>query len=125
MRLAASKQFVGKESCRPVGCLHPKAAQRRRLTLMLQALDCLQTTERPQPTLRQIAETMLYPRHDLGRAIEWKCSSQRRQTQRLVNSARHLMQGGYRELLKGRMARPAGANSAGAINQQQGEQTIE
>lgn len=125
LRLAALHRFVGKGVCASVGCLYPTAAQRRRLIQMLQILDCLHATERPKPALRQIAETVLYPGHDLGRAIEWKSSSQRRQTQRLVNGARHLMQEGYRELLKGRIPRSAETSIAGEISQQPSEQAIE
>lgn len=125
IRLAALEQFVGNGSPAAIGCLQPTAAQRHRLTLMLQVLDRLNATELPKPTLRDIAEAVLYPRHDLGRAIEWKCSSERRQTQRLVNSARYLMQGGYRQLLKGRLAGPGSKNTASAISQQSNRQTIE
>lgn len=113
MRMAAALRLFGTETCLPHDCLHPTAAQRSRLNWMLQALDFLHATERQKPNLRQLAETILYPRHDLGRAIEWKNSSQRRQTQRLVNGARHLMLEGYRELLKGRISRPAGRSNAG------------
>lgn len=116
IRLAAIEQFVGRGSPAAIGCLNPTAAQRHRLTLMLQALDCLDATKLPKPTLRHIAETVLYPSHALGRAIEWKSSSERRQAQRLVRGACHLMQGGYRELLKGQVPRPNGANSASAIS---------
>lgn len=81
--------------------LYPTAAQRRRLALMLAALDF---ADGSTPSLRRIAEAVLYPRHDLGRAIEWKSSSQRRQAQRLVNGARHLVETGYLDLLKGRIS---------------------
>ncbi|MGE8134106.1 DUF2285 domain-containing protein [Novosphingobium subterraneum] len=125
IRLAVLEQFAGNASLGTFGCLHPTTAQRRRLTLMLKVLDCLNATKLPKPTLRGIAEAVLYPRHDLGRAIEWKCSSERRQTQRLLNSARYLMQGGYRELLKGRLAGPGGKHTASAISQQSDLQAIE
>lgn len=115
MRMAAALRLFGTETCLPHDCLHPTAAQRSRLNWMLQALDFLHSTQRQKPNLRQLAETILYPRHDLGRAIEWKCSSQRRQTQRLVNHARSLMNGGYLDLLKGRTAPAVGATIAGAI----------
>lgn len=125
IRMAAAVQFIGKEPSPPVDCLHPTYTQRRRLIQMLQVLDCFEATERPRPSLRQIAETILYPRHDLGRAIEWKCSSQRRQTQRLVNHARNLMNGGYLELLKGRTALAIGASIAGAIGRRPDGYAIE
>lgn len=124
-RLAALELFARRDSAMTNARLHPTPAQRRRLTLMLQALDLLNAALRPKPTLRHIAETVLYPRHELGRAIEWKGSSQRRQTQRLVNSARHLMQDGYRELLKGRIAAPVGKSTAIAISRYPVRQTIE
>lgn len=124
-RVAAFMQFAEKRSPPAASCLHPTTAQRNRLNLKLQILDCLDATEQPKPTLRQIAATILYPRHDLGRAIEWKGSSRRRQTQRWVNSAQHLMQGGYRALLMGRISHPVRTDNARKINQPPGRQTIE
>ena len=49
---------------------------------------------------RLVREKTSYPRSDLGRAIEWKSSSERRHTQRLVSEAHHLMRQGYRALLQ-------------------------
>ncbi|PHR20256.1 MAG: hypothetical protein COA41_05875 [Sphingopyxis sp.] len=36
----------------------------------------------------------------MGRAIEWKSSSERRHVQRLVSVAHHLLRRGYRALLQ-------------------------
>lgn len=116
IRRAALDQFVGGNSGDGIGRLQPTSAQHHRLILMLRILDYLNATEPPEPTLRSIAETVLFPRRDLGRAIEWKCSSERRQTQRLVSSARQLMQGGYRQLLKGKFERSSGKCAANAVS---------
>lgn len=86
----------------PAG-LFPTAYQRHRLELMLKMLDHLAETHQTDRAARSIAQHVIYPRHKLGRAIEWKSSSERRQTQRLLNTARFLAQEGYRELLKGRI----------------------
>lgn len=125
MRMAAALQFFGKGPSLPIDCLRPTAIQRHRLIQMLQVLDCLDAPERLKPSLRQIAETILYPRQDLGRAAEWKCSSQRRQTQRLVTGARRFMQGGYCELLKGRISPVLSRSCAGAIGARLDPKAIE
>lgn len=74
--------------------------------LLLRILDRLAGPETCLPTLRTIAMDVVYPHSQFGRVIEWKSSSERRQTQRLVSEARFLMKAGYRDLLKGRMGRP-------------------
>lgn len=106
MRLAAIARYhepKGRSSC-VVGRqpLRPTDYQQHRLVLFLRILDRLVDPEKPHPALRNIAMDVVYPKSQFGRAIEWKSSSERRRTQRLVNEAKHLMRTGYRELLKGR-----------------------
>lgn len=106
MRLAAIARFhepSGRSSC-VVGrqVLRPTAYQKHRLVLFLKILDRLADPEKPHPALRNIAADVVYPKSQFGRAIEWKSSSERRRTQRLVKEAKHLMRTGYRDLLKGR-----------------------
>nr|WP_315456966.1 DUF2285 domain-containing protein [uncultured Sphingorhabdus sp.] len=83
--------------------LLPSVYQKRRLTLLLKILDAMHGCENGCATTREIAKKVVYRNTDLGRAIEWKSSSQRRQAQRLINEARIMVDGGYRWLLKGRM----------------------
>src|SRR5690606_31049688 len=92
-----NKALEGAEILRPT---RPTNYQRRRLELLLAILDSHFLPDGRRRTLRQLAQTIIYPGSDLGRAIEWKSSSQRRHTQRLVNEAHHLMRQGYRALLK-------------------------
>lgn len=83
--------------------LLPSLYQKRRLTLLLNILDAMHRSDSGLATTREIAQTVVYRNTDLGRAIEWKSSSHRRQTQRLINEARIMVEGGYRWLLKGRV----------------------
>jgi len=92
-----SKALEGAEIPRPT---KPTNYQRRRLELLLSLLDSQFLPDGRRRTLRQLAQTVIYPRSDLGRAIEWKSSSERRHTQRLVSEANHMMRQGYRTLLK-------------------------
>lgn len=81
--------------------LFPTAYQKHRLTMMITIFDALQRPESVRATVRELAQSVVYQHADLGRAIEWKSSSQRRQTQRLVNEACYFVHGGYRLLLQG------------------------
>lgn len=83
--------------------LLPSAYQKHRLTLLVNILDAIHRSDNDVTTVREIAQRAVYLHMDLGRAIEWKSSSHRRQTQRLINEARYFVDGGYRLLLKGRM----------------------
>jgi hypothetical protein len=83
--------------------LLPSPNQKRRLALLLNILDTMHRSDRRVATTRKVAQTVVYQNTDLGRAIEWKSSSSRRQTQRLINEAQFLVEGGYRWLLKGLM----------------------
>ena len=92
-----NKALEGAEILKPA---RPTNYQRRRLELLLAILDSQFLPDGRRRTLRQLAQTIIYPRSDLGRAIEWKSSSERRHTQRLVSEAHHLMRQGYRALLQ-------------------------
>lgn len=92
-----NKALEGAEILKPT---RPTNYQRRRLELLLAILDSQLLPDGRRRTLRQLAQTIIYPRSDLGRAIEWKSSSERRHTQRLVSEAHHLMRQGYRALLQ-------------------------
>lgn len=84
--------------------LRPTPGQAARLGLMLAVLDRFGGEGDGPSSLRAIATELAFPGVDLPtRAIEWKSSSIRRQTQRLVANARWLRDGGYRYLLIGKM----------------------
>lgn len=101
VRLAAlSAFFRARRFADPSPCL-PTRFQRHRFGLMLAVLDRIERADCDPITIRELAETIVYPRIELGRAIEWKSSSWRRQTQRLVAEARAMAGGGYRRLLQG------------------------
>lgn len=84
--------------------LRPTPYQASRLGLMLAVLDRLEEETNGPASIRAIATELAFPGVDLpARAIEWKSSSIRRQTQRIIASARWLRDGGYRHLLHGLM----------------------
>lgn len=70
--------------------------------MLLRILDYLADSGAAGPTVREIASEVVYNRANPSRATEWKTSSERRHTQRLVREARVMMQGGYVKLLQGR-----------------------
>jgi hypothetical protein len=84
---------------RSPGANRPTAYQCHRLNLMLAILDHLGGGADRSITIRDLAETVLFPERRFGRSIEWKTSSWRRQTQRLVSEAIDMANGGYRKLL--------------------------
>ncbi|MEJ6011132.1 DUF2285 domain-containing protein [Novosphingobium aquae] len=84
-------------------CLFPTPFQRSRLNLMLRILDYLADSAGNPNPIREISQLIVYPRTKLASAAEWKTSSERRRTQRLVNEAKSLMNGGYHALLKGEL----------------------
>jgi hypothetical protein len=59
-----------------------------------------------RPSSHAVARRVIYPGMTIGRGMDWKSSTQRRRTQRLIEEAFALMNGGYRLLLKGQ---PQGA----------------
>ena len=79
--------------------LKPSAYKRYRLSILLAILDLLEAASPKQVTLRELAKALIYPGLKAGRAIDWKTSSHRRQTQRLVAEAHRMAAEGYRELL--------------------------
>lgn len=79
----------------------PTRFQRRRLSLLLDIVDAVGSHERTMVTTHEIATRLIYPRMTLGRGNEWKSSSERRRTQRLIDEAFALVNGGYRHLLRG------------------------
>jgi hypothetical protein len=85
----------------------PSPYQRYRLELLLRILDYKSKCVPRAVTLREIAGHVVFPHAKLGRATEWKTSSERRHTQRLVTEAQYLTKSGYRRLLKGRPIRAA------------------
>lgn len=79
--------------------LQPTAYQSHRLHLLLAILDAL--ARAPEGVmLKDIAGTIVYRGLSAQRAIDWKSSSQRRQTQRLVAEARRMASHGYLGLLR-------------------------
>ena len=104
LRLAAIRRFerrlAGAARTRSPPGFRPTAFQRRRLDLLLAILDAIQDRER-RATTHEIARRLVYPRMTIGRGSEWKSSSERRRTQRLIHEALGLMQGGYLRLLRG------------------------
>lgn len=79
----------------------PTPFQRRRLSLLLDILDAASDRTVPGATTYDIARALIYPRMNIGRGIDWKSSSERRRTQRLIEEAFALRDGGYRTLLHG------------------------
>jgi hypothetical protein len=79
----------------------PTPFQRWRLSMLLDILDAVLDRERSTITTHEIARRHVYPHMRIGRGNEWKSSSERRRTQRLIDEAMGLMNGGYRALLRG------------------------
>jgi hypothetical protein len=101
LRIAAATRFERKLSGFPQGYpptqYRPTAFQRHRLCLLLILLDA----EKAGASRREMASTLLYRNSaPMGRA-EWKGSSQRRRTHRMIDEAKHMMAHGYRDLLLG------------------------
>lgn len=94
------RRFAGVPPARLFGAYRPTLFQRRRLNLLLDILDRLQAAP-VQATSHEIAQTLIYPGMTIGRGMEWKSSTERRRTQRLIGEAVALMRGGYRALLRG------------------------
>ena len=114
LRIAALSAFIGQRVSKSFAlaqrALHPTASLAHRLIIMLRILDCISEPGSPPPSLKTIASKVVYPWADFGRTIEWKSSSERRQTQRLVAQARFMTNTGYRNLLKGGLRPVAQAN---------------
>lgn len=89
----------------PAG-FQPSTFQRHRLGLLLDILDAFDTRERGTITTYEIASRLIYRGMTIGHGDDWKTSSQRRRTQRLIEEAFALMEGDYLKLLN---PDPAGA----------------
>lgn len=89
--------------CDPCSTLHMQLKvsrfRRHRWSMLLSILDCLDEAPAGPPNLREIAARVIYPNSSFGSATEWKTSSHRRNTQRLVREAHAMVAGGYRKLL--------------------------
>ena len=101
LRIAAAARFErrlrGVAQGHPPPEYWPTAFQRNRLFLLINLLDA----ENEGASRREMACTLLYRNSaPMGRA-EWKGSSQRRRTHRMMDEAKQMMAGGYRELLLG------------------------
>lgn len=106
LRLAAAgrldRRLFGAPPARRLRGFHPSPFQRHRLSLLLDILDMALGPDRRPATSYAIACKLIYPAMSIAPGAEWKASSERRQTQRLINEALHLMNGGYRALLAAR-----------------------
>ena len=104
VRLAALSAFHEHQRSRQASAaratLTPSPYLRHRLVLLLAILDRLDPNSGESATVRQIARDLTFRGHDHDRAIEWKSSSGRRQTQRLIAEAHRMVATGYRDLLK-------------------------
>ncbi|MDF1835853.1 MAG: DUF2285 domain-containing protein [Alteraurantiacibacter sp. bin_em_oilr2.035] len=103
VRVAALSEFHRSKEGAPITAHHrllkPSRYKRYRLGMLLAILDLLEDSSPGQVTLRQVAQALIYPGMQIGRAIDWKTSSHRRQTQRLVAEAHRMAATGYRDLL--------------------------
>lgn len=111
VRLACLQAYASGTSAVPVR-LRPTAYQAGRLALMLAILDLLDNGDNPAVDARAIAAELVYPGAKLPhRAIEWKSSSLRRQTLRLVTAAKSMRDHGFRGLLHGQIPAAASRHS--------------
>jgi hypothetical protein len=92
------RHLAGASATVPDGGRRPTAFQQRRLGLLLDIVDALGS--QPQPYTYDIAARFVYPRMTIGRGAEWKSSSERRRTQRLISEALELVDTGYLRLLR-------------------------
>lgn len=108
LRLAAAgrldRRLSGAPPARTLRGFHPSPFQRHRLSLLLDILDMMRAADQPPVTSYAVARRLIYPAMKIGRGTDWKTSSERRRTQRLINEAFDLMNGGYRALLAGKSA---------------------
>jgi hypothetical protein len=91
------RRLSGKEGLPLPTSLDLTPLRRARLIQMLHALDLYMAGITP----REIATMIVDRAAATMRAVEWKSSALRRRTMRLIEDARDLMQGSYRELLLG------------------------
>jgi len=104
LRLAAvqrlDRRLAGAPPLRTTNSFRPAPRPRRRLNLLLDILDVLHEPGGAK-TSYDIARRLLYRDLQVARGMDWKSSTERRRTMRLVEQARSLMNGGYRGLLRG------------------------
>jgi hypothetical protein len=86
-------------------CDVPTPYQAARLHRMLRILDALAAAAPRQVSSREIAETIIYHGVSFASPMEWKISSERRHTLRLIAQAVALRDGRYLELLVAHNAR--------------------
>ncbi|VTZ26134.1 conserved hypothetical protein [Methylocella tundrae] len=101
LRIEVMQRFYRRLRGRPAG-LPPRALdltplRRARLILLLHALDFRLAGAGP----RDIAAALIDAEAAALPAIEWKSSATRRKANRLIRDSVALMNGGYRELLRG------------------------
>ena len=89
------RRLVGRASGPPPKAWHITRRHRRRLILMVRALD----GHLAEASYREIAHALYGP--EAVARYAWKTSSIRGQTIRLVQDAVRMMRGGYRSLLRG------------------------
>jgi hypothetical protein len=94
------RRLAGASPSRRPAAFRPTPFQRRRLNLLLDILDMMQAPD-GSPTSHEIARRLIYRNTTIGHGQEWKSSTERRRTLRLIGQARRLMNGGYRTLLRG------------------------
>lgn len=80
---------------------HPTEFQQQRLQLLCDILDLVGVSGAESLSTHELAFRRIYPGMTVSRGAEWKSSSHRRRTQRLIAEARAMMNGGYRALLAG------------------------
>lgn len=104
VRLACLQAFTSGKSAR-IARLRPTAYQTVRLALMLAILDRLENADNSHCDSRAIAAELVFPGAELPRrAIEWKSSSLRRHTQRIVAASQMMRERGFRRLLYGQIS---------------------
>lgn len=93
---AARRMIAGLALAEPAAALRPSALQRQRLALLLRVLDAWVGGA----SNRQIGVGIVYPWLAGTDATGWKSMGERRRVQRLLAEARHLVDAGFRDLLK-------------------------
>lgn len=95
------RRLAGAPPARSSPGFQPTPFQRHRFGLLLDILDAIDApADRTPPTTHEIGTRLVYPGKAIGRGNEWKSSSERRRTQRLIDEAVALRDGGYLALLQ-------------------------
>jgi len=93
------RRLMGAPPARRSQIFKPTTYQQYRLKLLLAVLDMVNLPGTEGATTHMVARQLVYPRMKDCSSAEWKSSSERRQTQRLIDEALTLMRSGYRALL--------------------------